>query len=496
MKRIAKHRNIKINPTFSEFFLLSEAGQWGAADKIYKNMAKKSYYHASSEDQDPAIANALWELVHEIYWAHENLLKWNDLVRDMYIKDAFKSIPERSVLFTGTDVGRFIIPLYRDSVGRKYPIVISLNALLSPAYLAYLDDTKCCELILPSKTIWQSMSDGIINDSKSKCPTNIAGMSKLSEFIQVMEINNLLSKWIFMTNRTSFTFFVDEGFILEWMYPYLRPSGIFMVLNTEPFSKLTAKEIEDDFKYWNHRIEALLRLNEFISCKEARKTYSKLRTAIAGIYSYRGLVSESERALQQALMLYPESPDAVFRLFHLYLITLRFSDARKLIELSQNKLTSSQITSMTDNLRQYQALFSRQNELEALANNGMSFENALELIGIYCKLNKEDAFNGVVMAVLAKPIKSEGMDLLIQICDQYNKHDLLIEDCEKYVLLNKTDKNGWLNLAHAYLSNKDIEKTLMVLKRAKEINGKEMQEMIDKDKRFNKLYRGSIGGQE
>ena len=42
----------------------------------------------------------------------------------------------------------------------------------------------------------------------------------------------------------------------------------------------------------------------------AQKSFSKLRAAIAGLYSHAGLYREAEQAFHEAVLLYPASPEA------------------------------------------------------------------------------------------------------------------------------------------------------------------------------------------
>ena len=64
----------------------------------------------------------------------------------------------------------------------------------------------------------------------------------------------------------------------------------------------------------------------------ARKSFSKLRSAIGGLYARRGRPGEAENAFQQARILYPLSPEANFRLVQEVLMPQgRFADAREIM---------------------------------------------------------------------------------------------------------------------------------------------------------------------
>ena len=41
----------------------------------------------------------------------------------------------------------------------------------------------------------------------------------------------MLPKQIFEQNKDQYQFFVEESYVLPWMYPYLKPHGLIMRLD-------------------------------------------------------------------------------------------------------------------------------------------------------------------------------------------------------------------------------------------------------------------------
>ena len=64
----------------------------------------------------------------------------------------------------------------------------------------------------------------------------------------------------------------------------------------------------------------------------ARKSFSKLRSALAGLYAARGKPKESEAAFRQAVALYDLEPEANFRLADLISKQGRFDEAIQLFD--------------------------------------------------------------------------------------------------------------------------------------------------------------------
>jgi len=141
----------------------------------------------------------------------------------------------------------------------------------------------------------------------------------------VMAINGILAKWIFDRNKDQHAFYVEESYVIPWMYPYLSPYGIIMKINHDPLPspqeqpKLWSEIWQRDRAYWDQLTAEFKKRPEFLRDGDGPKAFSKLRAAIAGIYEYRRMLDKAEYAYKQAIDLYPASPEASFRLANMYL---------------------------------------------------------------------------------------------------------------------------------------------------------------------------------
>ena len=207
---------------------------------------------------------------------------------------------------------------------------------------------------------------------------------QVSGQVAVMAINGLLTKVIFDKNPQH-EFFVEESFPLDWMYPHLTPFGIIMKINRQPLPELTDDIVRRDHEFWSKYSERFignwidyntpvsnicafaertyLRRDlkdfkgdpKFVRDDDAQKAFSKLRSAIAGVYSFRindagnqgneaarkgdaaqqqrwgavqqRMIREAEFAFKQAFAFCPFSPEAVFRYINLLSSLQRFDDA-------------------------------------------------------------------------------------------------------------------------------------------------------------------------
>jgi tetratricopeptide (TPR) repeat protein len=122
------------------------------------------------------------------------------------------------------------------------------------------------------------------------------------------------------------------------MYRYLEPHGLIMKLNNEPLAPFDPAMMARDGQFWDDLSKRLLADPEYLGNEWERRTYSKLRTGIAGLYAFgmwgrttnkTAMVMQhaAEAAFQQSIALWPTSPEANFRLVQLYIELHRYDDA-------------------------------------------------------------------------------------------------------------------------------------------------------------------------
>jgi cytochrome c-type biogenesis protein CcmH/NrfG len=263
-------------------------------------------------------------------------------------------------------------------------------------------------------------------------------MIQISGPTAVMAINGLLTKVIFDHNPKS-EFFVEESFPLDWMYPYLSPYGIIMRINRQPPAELTEGVVATDHDFWSRYCDRLignwitydtpvreiaawseqlyLRRNfkgfsgdrKFIRDDQAQKSFSKLRSSIAGLYNWRiaaakpgsperqRMIKEADFAFRQAYALCPYSPEALFRYVNLLLSpeVQRVDDALLLAKTSQ-KLDpfNTSFLDLIHRLNEWKAQRASLNpgRLEQeLQQNPANIQGVLNLAGQYFQLGETGA---------------------------------------------------------------------------------------------------------
>lgn len=158
------------------------------------------------------------------------------------------------------------------------------------------------------------------------------GRISLPGVASVMAVNSYLAKALFDHNKDQHTFYVEESYTIPWMYPYLEPFGLIFRINKDPLPQLSPGTIARDHAYWDALFEDLHNDPRFQRDEAAKRTFSKLRSTIGGLYAFRHIVPEAEYAFRQAIALCPESPDANFRLAQLYVELGRYDDALSVLK--------------------------------------------------------------------------------------------------------------------------------------------------------------------
>lgn len=224
-----------------------------------------------------------------------------------------------AVFFGGTDPGRFV-PTYMIYGADVRPDVylITQNALADDTYMSVMRDLYGDEIWIPSKEDSAESFNIYVNEVQSgKRPANADlrienGRVQVTGALGVMEINGVLTKMMFDHERLRRAFYLEESYVIQWMYPYLTPHGLIMKINPET-GALNDSIIRNDMDFWDWYVRRLLRDPAFRRDFPAQKSFSKLRAAISGLYARSGRYSTAEQAFREAYMLYPASPEAAFR---------------------------------------------------------------------------------------------------------------------------------------------------------------------------------------
>jgi len=445
-------------------------------------------------------------------------------------KDYPPPMGTNAIFFGGTDPGRFV-PTYMIYSGkvRQDVYLITQNALADNTYMAVMRDLYGDQIWIPSpidsNRAFQMYVQGV-QSGKISAGADVkteGGKVQVQGVGGVMQINGFLSRMIFDHNqyRTETktdeatrptgaamvyddppiepdtglpplrTFYVEESYVLPWMYPYLTPHGLIMKINNKP-TPLTAEVVKNDTDFWNWYCDRLLSDQRFIRDIVARKSFSKLRSALAGLYAERGKPREAEIAFRQAVDLYDLSPEANFRLAQLIASQGRYEEAIKLFDTLLAKDPNN------EKARNFQAQLEKAKNLGAqrqlleqkLKSGNIGFVDAMQLISIYFSMSQMPQADALAKRLLDNKNLQPQMALqLAQHMASAQRLAVVEMALKKYIAFKPEDPQGWINLAALQLTLNKGGEMLVSLQKAIECGGEPTRNMIRRDTRFNPVRK-------
>ncbi len=452
--------------------------------------------------------------------------------------NGYPDMDKDSVLYGGTDPGRFV-PTYmifcesrvapkdrfRDKdFDRSDVYIITQNALADNTYMNYIrdhydftrpkNDGPFQKLLrrdhtYPVQPIYipsgednnRAFQEYVRDVQTGKIPASADikienGRVSVQGVGGVMTINGILARWIFDKNKDKHSFYIEESYVIPWMYSFLTPFGVIMKIEKDPVPspqenpKVWTDIVARDRTYWNKLSQEFLAREDFRRNSDAKKSFSKMRSAIAGLYAARGLIGEAEYAFKQSRELCPESPEACFRLSDLYMRQQRYDDAKKVMEgyialdpynqNAKNFLQSIQNASKDDAHRK---------ELEAeMAKGKLDFGRAMELASVYQRLGMEGQFQGLTRGLVDSPtLPPEACLAVARFFESGKRWDLQVYALQKYLTRDPTAFKSWIDLAYTQLILNKPQDAFNSLRKAVEVGGEVARGLLRNDPRFAPL---------
>jgi RNA polymerase sigma factor (sigma-70 family) len=339
----------RVHEAFPRLFRGMETGDATAISNAYSFIRPRiGQYEARPGDPapDPDLNNPAWQYVLDAHGAWGEFSQWTPPLLHTYANDILNSIPSNAVLFAGTDPGRFVLSAFNAVAGTNGVLIVTQNALADNRYLDYARRLYGDRMSLPGQADSAKAFQIYVEEVNSGKRAKNAGMDikdgrvTVEGVAGVMEINGILAQMIFERNKDKHQFFEEESYVIPWMYPFLTPHGLILRLNSEP-TALTADMVAEDHAFWA-RYEAKLRSQAtFGADTRAQKTYAKMRSAMGGVYAFRGRFDDAEKAFMQARRLFPESPEVNYRLVQEVLLRQnRFAEALRVMNQYREILPS------------------------------------------------------------------------------------------------------------------------------------------------------------
>ena len=405
---------------------------------------------------------------------------------------------EGAIFYGGTDPGRFV-PTYMIYSANVRPDVylITQNALADNTFMNITRDLYGDTIYIPSledsnEAFRRYVDD--VNAGRIQAGADIKienGKVSVQGVGGVMTINGILAELIFKENKAKHDFYVEESYVIGWMYPYLTPHGLILKLNRDPLPGLDPELVKNDHAFWGWYTKWLLGQSTFTRDICARKSFSKLRSAIAGIYDYRRMYDEAEYAFRQSIALYPLSPEANFRLAQMYMNMQRFEDAESLIrDFAKQDPANESAKGFLGQIENTRRMGNRRQEIERKQQEtgSLSADEALELVSIYRASGMQGAYQQLASRLMADPsLPAQHLLSLAGLFAQEQRIDALIYALEQYTQREAGNLDVWLDLAAAYSFVRREADAVHAARQAIGIGGDQARDAILRDPRFQPL---------
>jgi len=365
-------------PGFASFFAAAEKGNWPALNHAFTELRQHAGQYEHSGQTDERLRGTKWQTIIEVWGAFEAFGDGDAKYSSAFGNDIVGSIPPGSIYFGGTDPGRFVVTALQKSHVNGDPFFgLTQNALADNTYLDYVRGMYGDKIYIPTAEESQKCFDDYVADVQRRSQLHqlkpgedikmVDGKPQVSGHFGVTQIDGLLAKVVFDKNPDR-EFYIEESFPFDWMYSYLEPHGLIMKINRQPLSELPEDMVTQDHDYWTKYVTPMIgdwlhddtpvgdvaafaektfgKLDftgftgdpRFVRNAYAHRTFSKLRSSIAGVYAWRmthartldekaRMASAADFAFRQAWALCPDSPEAVFRYVNLLVQQNRFADA-------------------------------------------------------------------------------------------------------------------------------------------------------------------------
>lgn len=225
---LSSRLDLPLPPQADAFFRAAATGDWEAVSNRFEEVKAPGSYGAI-----PELLNELWAPVHETLGTWEVWVGWkqNSSLLALFHGPILSSMPKGSIYLGGTDCGRFAITAVNALAPGSNVFCVTQNALADNTYLAHLRAVYGNELWIPRQEDSSAAFQQYVQDVQSgRRPASADikiedGRVSIQGVGGVMAINGILCRMLFDHNKDRHAFFVEESYVIDWMYPIWSRAG-------------------------------------------------------------------------------------------------------------------------------------------------------------------------------------------------------------------------------------------------------------------------------
>ncbi len=433
-----------------------------------------------------------------------------------YGHDMLADLPHGSVVFGGTDPGRFV-PTYmifgestqpasvkRDpDFDRRDLYIITQNGLADRHYLRYIRDHYTtarprernsfehwlgrasaypeAPLVLPAPADARRIAEETFTRLRREDPG--IDVSTLGHSAQAE-----IARWIFDRNKANHAFYVEESFPMTWTYDHAIPDGLLYRINPEPLASLPRETVAADFAFWRDYIERLFANPDYFKDYDAQRSYSKLRMTGGHIYAHRKMATEAEQAFRESIALWPGNVPAIGSLTRLLWDRGEFDEPILLFEQAlatdPNNLDLAQRIQLAQKRKEMQpGIIRAEQAAQAAPGSVPAFK---ELLTAYAQAGETNKWADVIAEARDRFGEDpDFLDLMFQVAEAREEWAEAAVVARRLAAIQPDDANAHYRLGRAeYTLNRTAEATA-ALARALELGGSPIRERILVDPLLN-----------
>ncbi len=418
--------------------------------------------------------------------------------------DMLKDLPKGSVVFGGTDPGRFV-PTFmilgesgqppsvkRDpDFDRRDLYIITQNGVGEGLYRKYLADHYGPGRPAPKNAFerWLGRAEAYpVNPLVFPTEEEIdAAVRKEVEDQAKKEIydpsvaHSVVTRLIWEKNRDAHEFFVEESFPLAWSYDHALPHGLCYQIMKEPQKEIPADVLAADMRFWDSYIQRLLGNPEFSKDYDAQRSFSKLRTTTGNLYKHRKMLKEAELAYRQSLILWPGNPESLNAMSTMLWDRGDFDGVIKLLEAANaedpNDMALWRLRAIAEKRKEFEGeiLCAR----TALEKNPKDLEKTEKLLELYYSTGDTNKSSELLKtAVETFGDNPEFLLKAVQYSEANTLPDRELEAAKRLVAVGTNVGQDYLSLACAYFRNNDKTNFYSTARSAIEKGGIPVREAI------------------
>ena len=451
----------------------------------------------------------LWPL----YFNHAECSQRGNWLGWQFGHDMLKDLPKSSVVFGGTDPGRFV-PTYmilgesgqppkvkRDpAFDRRDLYIITQNGVGEPLYRKYLADHYSASRPVPKNAFerWLGRADAypetpLIFPTEDEIKAAVKAEMKSATDAGTLDPSvphSVVTRLIWEKNRDVHDFFVEESFPLVWSYDHALPHGLVYKITKDPLPEIPNDVAERDFAFWGDYIDKLLADPNYANDFDAHRSFSKLRATTGHLYKHRKMDKEAERAYRQSLSLWPGNGESLQALSHMLWDRDDFDGVLQMLKVplkeDPNCIGLWQLFLMAEKRKELQGeIATLESAIEKDQKNSKSFINLLQLYASVGDITQ--AHDLLKKSLLLFASETNFLVFATEFAEAGKWPADALAAAVALVAIQPEDPQNQLILAKSAALNNDKEKFFPAAQSAIEMGGLPMREFIDRQPLFEAM---------